>query len=219
MRQVGAPLSQGIPLRPARDREPGRRSGSFVLNGHHPADTAAAQGAATTRRSGTPSRTNRRSRPSRARRRTSSPLRSRRSTPIIVVDWAMRYGNPSIASRLEALVDARLRAHPGDAALSAICGGHHRDRRRRGVPRAGALRDQPALRMAAPYYDDAGLYRGAGVLDRRDARQARRSSRRSSWRRSTACRRTMSTRAIPTTTIASRPCGCCASSSSSTKAS
>ncbi len=49
-------------------------------------------------------RTNRRSRPSRARRPRSSPARSSRSGRHIMVDWAMRYGNPSIASRLDALV-------------------------------------------------------------------------------------------------------------------
>ena len=47
----------------------------------------------------------------------------------IVVDWAMRYGNPSIASRLAGAGRARLRAHPGDAALSAILRRDHRDRR------------------------------------------------------------------------------------------
>ena len=44
----------------------------------------------------------------------------RRSGRTIVVDWAMRYGNPSIASRLDGAGRARLRAHPGDPALSAI---------------------------------------------------------------------------------------------------
>ena len=43
------------------------------------------------------------------------------------VDWAMRYGNPSIESRLHRARRARLRAHPGDAALSAIFRGDHRD--------------------------------------------------------------------------------------------
>ena len=78
-----------------------------------------------------------------------------RSTSGIVVDWAMRYGNPSLDSRLEALVQARLRAHPAGAALSAIRRGDHRDRLRRGLPRRSAgMRCQPALRVAPPYYDD-----------------------------------------------------------------
>ena len=51
----------------------------------------------------------------------------------IVVDWAMRYGNPSLDSRLEALVEARLRPHRAGAALSAIRRGDHRDGVRRGV--------------------------------------------------------------------------------------
>lgn len=70
----------------------------------------------------------------------------------IRVDWAMRYGNPSIASRLEALADqncgrillvplypqyaAATTATACDAAFIAL----------------GKMRFQPALRVAAPYY-------------------------------------------------------------------
>ena len=48
----------------------------------------------------------------------------------IVVDWAMRYGNPSIASRDRRPDGARLRAPSGDAALSAILRGDDGDRLR-----------------------------------------------------------------------------------------
>ena len=66
----------------------------------------------------------------------------------------MRYASPSIASRLEALVDARLRPHSDHAALSAIFGGDHGDGVRRGVPLSDAAAPQPALRILPPYYDD-----------------------------------------------------------------
>ena len=55
----------------------------------------------------------------------------------VVVDWAMRYGNPSIRSRIDALDGAGLRPAAGGAAVSAIFGGHLRHGLRRGVPRAG----------------------------------------------------------------------------------
>jgi ferrochelatase len=73
--------------------------------------------------------------------------------PTIVVDWGMRYGNPSLATRIEALAKAgcerivMLPLYPQyaaattatvcDAAFAALAG----------------LRDQPALRVVPPYYD------------------------------------------------------------------
>ena len=71
------------------------------------------------------------------------------------VDWAMRYGNPSIALAARGAAAGRLRPHPARAALSAICRGDHGDRLRQGVRRA---RDDAlaagAARRAAPYYDE-----------------------------------------------------------------
>jgi ferrochelatase len=74
--------------------------------------------------------------------------------PNIMVDWAMRYGNPSLATRIEALAKAgceRILLVPlypqyaaattatvCDAAFAALSG----------------LRDQPALRVVPPYYDE-----------------------------------------------------------------
>jgi ferrochelatase len=74
--------------------------------------------------------------------------------PRIVVDWAMRYGNPSTASRLEALAAqgcdrilfvplypqyaAATVATACDAAFAALM----------------RMRWQPSLRVAPPYYDD-----------------------------------------------------------------
>ncbi len=75
-------------------------------------------------------------------------------SPGVVVDWAMRYGNPSIADRIEALAKlgcerilllplypqyaAATTATVCDAAFAALA----------------KLRDQPALRIVPPYYDE-----------------------------------------------------------------
>jgi ferrochelatase len=74
--------------------------------------------------------------------------------PHIVVDWAMRYGNPSIASRLEGMTAQgceRVLVVPlypqYCAATTATVG----DEVFRVLAR---LRRQPALRIAAPYYND-----------------------------------------------------------------
>jgi ferrochelatase len=72
----------------------------------------------------------------------------------IVVDWAMRYGNPSIESRLTELVRRgceRILAmplYPQYSAATTATAGDELFRVLRG------LRRQPAVRMAAPYYDD-----------------------------------------------------------------
>ncbi len=74
--------------------------------------------------------------------------------PNIVVDWAMRYGNPSIASRLDVLEKQgcdRILVIPlypqYCAATTATVG----DEVFRTLMR---MRRQPALRIAPPYYDD-----------------------------------------------------------------
>lgn len=73
----------------------------------------------------------------------------------IVVDWAMRYGNPSIASRIEALAAQGchrillLPLYPQYAAATTatVC-----DEAFRALM---TMRWQPTLRVAPPYYDDA----------------------------------------------------------------
>ncbi len=55
----------------------------------------------------------------------------------VVVDWAMRYGEPAIAVAPGGAQGAGLRPHPDRAALSAICGGDHGDGQRQGVRGAG----------------------------------------------------------------------------------
>ncbi|MFV0280609.1 MAG: ferrochelatase [Rhodoblastus sp.] len=72
----------------------------------------------------------------------------------LVVDWAMRYGSPSIASRIQALQEAgcdRILVVPlypqYSAATTATVGDKTFDALK-------AMRWQPALRMAAPWHDD-----------------------------------------------------------------
>jgi ferrochelatase len=72
----------------------------------------------------------------------------------LMVDWAMRYGQPSIASRLDALVAQGCRRilviplYPQYCAATTGTGG---DEVFRALMR---MRAQPAVRIAAPYYDD-----------------------------------------------------------------
>ena len=72
----------------------------------------------------------------------------------IVVDWAMRYGNPSLDSRLEALVKLGcdrillLPLYPQYAAATTatVCD--------KAFETLLKMRDQPTLRVVPPYYDD-----------------------------------------------------------------
>jgi ferrochelatase len=72
----------------------------------------------------------------------------------VVVDWAMRYANPSIASRLKALIDRgceRILVMPLYPQYSAATTATVNDEVFRFMLR---LRRQPALRILPPYYDD-----------------------------------------------------------------
>jgi protoporphyrin/coproporphyrin ferrochelatase len=72
----------------------------------------------------------------------------------VLVDWAMRYGNPSIASRIDALCEAgceRILLMPlypqyAAATTATVC-----DKAFEALMR---LRRQPAIRALPPYYDD-----------------------------------------------------------------
>jgi len=74
--------------------------------------------------------------------------------PHLTVDWAMRYGHPSIAERLEALAAQGcdrilvLPLYPQYCAATTGTGG---DEVFRALMR---MRAQPAVRIAAPYFDD-----------------------------------------------------------------
>jgi ferrochelatase len=84
------------------------------------------------------------------------------------VDWAMRYGNPSIASRLEALVAEgcdRILVMPLYPQYSAATTATVGDEVFRVLSR---LRRQPALRIAAPYYDDAAYIEALAASTRNE---------------------------------------------------
>ena len=72
----------------------------------------------------------------------------------VVVDWAMRYGNPSIRSRIEALTAQgcdRLLVVPLYPQYSAATSATVCDEVFRVL---GGMRAQPTLRVTPPYYDD-----------------------------------------------------------------
>jgi ferrochelatase len=72
----------------------------------------------------------------------------------VVVDWAMRYGNPSIASRIEALTKQgcdRLLVMPLYPQYSAATSATVCDEVFRVL---AGMRAQPTLRVTPPYYDD-----------------------------------------------------------------
>jgi protoporphyrin/coproporphyrin ferrochelatase len=72
----------------------------------------------------------------------------------VVVDWAMRYGNPSIQSRIEALTAQgcdRLLVVPLYPQYSAATSATVCDEVFRVL---GKMRAQPTLRVSPPYYDD-----------------------------------------------------------------
>jgi protoporphyrin/coproporphyrin ferrochelatase len=74
--------------------------------------------------------------------------------PNIVVDWAMRYGNPSMDSRIKALAALgceRILLVPlypqyAAATTATVCDA--------AFATLASLRDQPSLRVVPPYYDD-----------------------------------------------------------------
>jgi ferrochelatase len=83
--------------------------------------------------------------------RLASALADRRH---VVVDWAMRYGNPSISSRIDALIAQgcdRILAVPLYPQYSASTSATVCDEVFRVLSR---LRAQPTLRVTPPYYDD-----------------------------------------------------------------
>ncbi|MGZ5895598.1 MAG: ferrochelatase, partial [Xanthobacteraceae bacterium] len=72
----------------------------------------------------------------------------------LVVDWAMRYGQPSIAARIESLILEgcdRILVAPMYPQYAAATTATVADEAFRCLTR---MRSQPALRIARPYYDD-----------------------------------------------------------------
>ncbi len=79
------------------------------------------------------------------------------------VDWAMRYGNPSIRAGIEALIAQgceRLLAMPLYPQYSAATSATVCDEVFRVL---GTLRAQPTLRVTPPYYDDPGYIEALAV--------------------------------------------------------
>ena len=109
--RFGAALSRRVPVRPPGDRATGSRAGGSSSTASSCRSVRAARPAITRRSGNHEQERDRRSRPSPARRPKSSADAELLGRPS-VVDWAMRYGNPSIASRLGALAAAGLRPHP-----------------------------------------------------------------------------------------------------------
>jgi ferrochelatase len=97
------------------------------------------------------------------RERNESPLKTITRTqaeklasaePRLVVDWAMRYGNPSIPSRLEALVAAgceRILVLPLYPQYAAATTASVSDKVFEALAK---MRRQPTVRFAPPYFDD-----------------------------------------------------------------
>lgn len=75
--------------------------------------------------------------------------------PSIIVDWGMRYGNPSIPERLDALKDAgceRILLYPLYPQYSAATTATVNDKAFQALM---AMRWQPAIRTVPPYHDDS----------------------------------------------------------------
>ena len=83
----------------------------------------------------------------------------------VVVDWAMRYGNPAVAGRIQALLARGLRPHPPRAALSAIFGGDLGDRLRPGLPGPDGHALAAGDPRLAALSRRSGLHRRAGIGD------------------------------------------------------
>ncbi len=123
--------------------------------------------------------------------------------PRIEVDWAMRYGNPSAKSRLEALRRAgcdRILLFPLYPQYSAATTATACDK---AFDALKEMRWQPAIRVVPPYYDDPA-YIEALAASMREGLAGSISSQSLCSPPSTACRRPISKRAIPITAIASR---------------
>jgi ferrochelatase len=81
----------------------------------------------------------------------------------VLVRYGMRYGNPSIASQLDALKADGATPCADAAGLPAVQRHHHGQRHRRRRPAGpAACAIVPELRFVNRYHDDARLHRRAG---------------------------------------------------------
>ncbi|MBR0552330.1 ferrochelatase [Stakelama marina] len=73
----------------------------------------------------------------------------------VIVDWAMRYGSPSIADRLGALKDAGCERILLAPLYPQYCAATTATANDKAFAALAAMRWQPAIRTLPPYYDDA----------------------------------------------------------------
>ena len=101
-------------------------------------------------------------------RRLAELLQSRPSARPIKVDWAMRYGKPSIPSRLNALKEQgcdRILLVPLYPQYCAATSATVADK---AFDAFKAMRWQPTLRVAAPYFDDPAYIEALAASTRRE---------------------------------------------------
>lgn len=72
----------------------------------------------------------------------------------VMVDWAMRYGNPSIASRLQAMKDAGCERILIAALYPQYCAATTATANDKAFAHLATMRWQPAIRTLPPYHDD-----------------------------------------------------------------
>lgn len=72
----------------------------------------------------------------------------------VLVDWAMRYGNPSIPDRLQAMKDAGCERILVAPLYPQYCGATTATANDKAFAALAKMRWQPALRTLPPYYDD-----------------------------------------------------------------
>ena len=186
----------------AGDPEPGARS--------PPAPTTARSG--TREADESPLRTITRD----ADRRGRGPPRRALRRPACVVDFAMRYGNPSTASVIARLRGGGLRAPALLPALPAV----FRDRpppppTTQAFRALMALRWQPAIRTVPAYYDHPLYIEALAPLGRGGLRRPRPAPRRARHQLPRHARALPAPRATPTTATARRRRGCSATGSAS----
>jgi ferrochelatase len=93
--------------------------------------------------------------------------------PGVLVDWAMRYGNPSIADRLAAMKDAGCQRILVAPLYPQYCAATTATANDKAFAALAGMRWQPALRTLPPYHDDpayigalkASIEQGLSALD------------------------------------------------------
>ncbi len=194
-----------IPVRSARGRNPADRLAADPAR-HHPARPGRRNPPTPITRSGREEGS-----PLAALTRAPDARRCRgRSAPEVIVDHAMRYGQPGHRRAARRAEGAGLRAHPDRAALSAILRGDDGDRGGRVPSRhLGGQRWLPAVRTLPPYHDDPAYIDALASVGRGRRRRAGFRAAGARSPASMACRSGRWSLAIPIIAIAARPRGCC----------